>query len=149
MRRLIALPHHPHATFLVPGSALNQLVDLAAGQSVSVATPELQSGHRILPPPADLHEAIHSILRELTRERHSRDKLVPIFEIRREIGRKYGPDLARHDVLDQPMFNLWNQNRVRLVSITDRRTAGEQELAESINNPHGTFFYMEDTDARH
>jgi predicted transcriptional regulator len=157
LAHLVSLPHHPAGVFAVTGAALNDLVAAAraapaAGRAAAATGPasgDEGDGDTAVPtsaPPADLGAAAYAAFRELARERFSRNGLVPIFEIRRELARKHGPAAARHDALDGPILALWRDGKVRLVSISDTRGATAAELDESITDAYETLFYMEDAD---
>ena len=149
---LASLRHHPAGTFTVTGTALNDLLDAARGGQGTVrptGTAAAESGGgQTATPPADLGGAAYAAFRELARERYSRNGLVPIFAIRRELARRYGPGAARHDVLDAPILRLWRQGKVRLVSISDTRGASADELEDAITDAYETLFYMEDADGQ-
>lgn len=148
--RLATLRHHPAARFTVSGGALNELLDVARGappaepaaaEPAGGAESAAQSGSQV---PADLGRVAYDEFRELLRERHSRDRLVPIYELRRQIASKYGAAAARHDALDGPILQLWRQGRVRVISISDLRNASADELADSISDNYETLFYMKE-----
>ena len=139
---LATLRHHPAAAFPVTGTAINDLVDAARVAPV----PQAASGETAAPPPADLREAAYATFRELVRERFSRNGLVPIFSLRREMARKFGPAAARHDALDVPILQLRRDRKIRLISISDTRSASADELEDSITNEYETLFYVEDAD---
>jgi hypothetical protein len=160
---LVSLRHHTEASFTVSGAGLNALVDATRSAATAATTTTVRpsgdatagttvhhGGDRAGPataqPPPDLAAAAYSAFRELARERFSRNGLVPIFEVRRELAKKYGPAAARHDALDVPILQLRKDKKIRLISISDTRSASAGELEESITNGYETLFYMEDAD---
>jgi DNA-binding MarR family transcriptional regulator len=152
LARLITLPHHTGASFTVTGLALNELVKAASNRPGAEIAAKAQAATEPRSGPGngmEVGEIVYATLQEFARERHSRTGLVPIFEVRREIALRLGPDAARHDALDQIIMDLWKKGRIRLISISDLRTASQDELADSISDSYETLFYMEDTDGHH
>lgn len=139
---LTTLEHHPAARFTVTGGAINALL-AARGDGAGYRVSDVASESEV---PADLASVAYRVFQQLARERFTRNGLVPIFEIRREIARQYGPDAARHDTLDHSILSLWRDGRVRLVSISDTRGASAAELEDSITDAYETLFYMEGAD---
>jgi predicted transcriptional regulator len=144
---LATLEHYPTSKVTLSGRLLNALlhtVRTAAPQPTAVSTePVVTSAPQFAPAPADLSQAIHEVFEELLRERHSHTGLVPIHEIRKQIAANYGPNLARHDVLDEPIRELWRQGRLRMVALADLQRATPEQLNDSVPGVHETLFYLE------
>jgi len=146
LAHLATLEHHPAARFTITGAAVNALLNARGkpgAQIPSTGTAERDAASAM---PADLASVAFAVFQRLLRERFQRDGLVPIFEIRREIARKHGPQAGSHDVLDNPILTLWRNGQVRLVSISDTRGARSDELEDSITDAYETLFYMEGVD---
>jgi hypothetical protein len=106
------------------------------------------SVHRLAPtaslePPQDLTAAILAEFETLLQERHGHQGRVPVYELRRHVADKFGPEAARHDRFDPVVKQLRQQNRIRLVSISDLRDATPEQLNDSIPGMNETFFYVE------
>ncbi|QOV92020.1 hypothetical protein [Humisphaera borealis] len=148
---LATLEHHPAGKFTMTGEALNSLL-AARGKRPAEQQGDTSGDDRHARRdggsgvPSNLGAAAFEVFRELARERFSRDGMVPIFEVRREMAGRYGPAAARHDTLDGPLLELWRNGKIRLVSISDTRGASASELEESITDAYETLFYMEDAD---
>lgn len=120
---------HPSLPLPLTGSTLNEFrsaVRESGGTSVHVAA-EVKAA-----PPTDLSEAAFEAFQYLRRERYSHTPLVPIYAIRRRVAELFGPESARHDVLDEPILELWRQGRVRIIPISDLRDSTEDQRADSI-----------------
>lgn len=141
---LATLEHYPTASISLNGRQLNALLAM-----VRAAAPQRadESGRTLTPSTVpnseELARAAYAEFEELRRERHSHTGLVPIHEIRAGIAAKYGPEAARHDVLDEPICELWRQGRVRMVAITDLGRVTPEQLNDSIPGVHETLFYLE------
>jgi predicted transcriptional regulator len=91
----------------------------------------------------DLSQAVLEEFDDLLREKHSRDGMVPIHEVRARVRQKYGADLARHDVLDAEIQRLRREGKVRLSAIADLQQANQDQLDDSIPGVNETLFYIE------
>ena len=142
---LAALRHYPTTRFWLTGRQLNALLDRVSGAAMRQpeAPPTTSAQPQTVQPPADLSRAVYDEFEELRRERHGHTGLVPIHEIRARIAEKYGPQAARHDVLDEPIRELWRQGRVRLVSLADLQKATPEQLNNSVPGVNETLFFME------
>jgi predicted transcriptional regulator len=136
--------HLDHAKFTLKGKTLRTLVAAARDSSFKGDRPPGSvSRERPAPSPSELAEAVLAEFQELRRERHGRDGLVPIHEVRQRMAQHFGSVAARHDVLDDVVLGLWRKKRLSLVAISDLGDATEQQLNESIQGVHGTLFYLE------
>jgi len=68
-------------------------------------------------------------------------RMVPIHAIRAELRRQL-PGMTDQQLNDQ-LLDMRRQGKVRLVSITDRSRATEQQLRDSVFSVGETFFYVE------
>ncbi|MCS6849685.1 MAG: hypothetical protein NZ700_00780, partial [Gemmataceae bacterium] len=91
----------------------------------------------------DLLGAILAEFDALLRERYSHQRRVPVYELRRNLARKLGPAAASHDRFDPAVKLLRQQNRIRLVPISDLRDATADQLNDSVPGINETFFYLE------
>ena len=135
------LQQYPESTFNLKGKHLNALLGLAvsAARQQDTSAPRSESAAA----PADLSQAVYAAFEELRRESYSHTRLVPIHEIRRKIAENYGPQTARHDVLDEPIRELWRQGRVRMVALADLQRATPEQLNDSVPGVNETLFYLE------
>jgi hypothetical protein len=98
---------------------------------------------RPMPVPDELPEKILAEFEELHRERHGHTGLVPIHEVRQRIADRFGPEAARHNVFDAQVQLLRQQQRIRMVPISDLRDATREQLNDSIPGVNETLFYLE------
>jgi hypothetical protein len=98
---------------------------------------------RPTPLPDDLAGKILAEFEELHRERHGHTGLVPIHEVRQRIADRFGPEAARHNVFDGQVQLLRQQQRIRMVPISDLRDATREQLNDSIPGVNETLFYLE------
>lgn len=136
--------HLNHATYKFTGKTLNALVT-AARESLFRGEQQGPTGpvQSAVPSPAELAVAVLAEFADLRRNRYSHSGLVPIHEVRRRIGDRFGPSAARHEVLDEVVLDLWRQKRLGLEAISNLSDATEQQLNEGIVGAHGTLFYLE------
>lgn len=145
-RLLATLEHYPTTKVTLNGRQLNALLQAVRSSTPSAgATQEFGRGteSRGIPLPADLSQAIYEEFDDLRRERYGHTGLVPIHEIRARIAAEYGTEAARHDVLDEPIRELWRQGRVRMVALSDLGRATPEQLNDSVPGVHETLFYLE------
>jgi hypothetical protein len=136
--------HFQHARFKLKGKTLNALVAAAHESSFEPdRVGALPSSDHPLPSQAELGEAVLAEFEELRRERHARSGLVPIYEVRQRIARRFGARAARHDILDEVILGLWRQHRLSLEGISDQGKADSQQLNDGIPGHSGTLFYLE------
>jgi hypothetical protein len=103
-----------------------------APEKVAPATPPPgPSGH------AALAAAVADKVLELAPQ--SRDGLVPIHEVRRQVP------AADRAAFDDAVRQLWREGKVRLVPLSDLSKATRQQLADGIPGVNETFFYLEPT----
>jgi hypothetical protein len=144
---LATLEHYPTTQFTLKGKHLNALLGLvrSVGSTHAASASSILPGNEptFAPAPTDLSQAVYEEFEELRRERHSHTGLVPIHEIRLRIAEKYGASIARHDVLDEPIRELWRQDRVRMVALADLQRATPEQLNDSVPGVHETLFYLE------
>jgi predicted transcriptional regulator len=95
------------------------------------------------PRPANLADAVLAEFEDLRREHHGHTGRVPLYQLRERFAAKYGPEVARHDVLDEPILQLWRERRARLVSLSDLQKATPEQLNASVPGAGETLFYME------
>ena len=126
------------------GRTINALIaaarEPAFQQSPPTVQPAVEPG---LPTPTQLADAILAEFEELRREHHSRSGLVPIHQVRQRIAERFGPEAARHDVLDEAILSLWREKLISLEGISDLGSATEQQLNDSIQGVGNTLFYLE------
>jgi predicted transcriptional regulator len=138
-RKLLGtMDQSPALVLPVKGSILNELRTLARDAE---GAPEATKP--TAPRPENLSQAAFEVFQELRRERYSHTTLVPIFAVRRLMTEKFGPDVTRHEVLDDAILDLWRQKRVRIIPISDLRDSTEDQRADSIGDSKQTLFYME------
>jgi predicted transcriptional regulator len=137
------LEQYPTASFRFKGQEINALI--SAVREVSDSWKEPKEPTRRPEPPTDLGAAIVAEFEELYRERHHHRGLVPIHEVREGIAARFGPDSARHDVFDPQVQRLRQAGRVRIVPISDLRSATAAQLNDSIPGVNETLFYLEPT----
>ena len=75
--------------------------------------------------------------------RFSRDAIVPVYELRRYLAARHGPEAGAHAALDPLLFQLRREKRLRMVSIGDLSQASREQLDESVPGENETFFYLE------
>lgn len=130
--------------FRISGKTLNALITAARDTSFSSAPTTMPTKHAVMPPSAtQLADAVLADFDELRRERFSGPGLVPIHEVRRRIGDRFGPAAASHGVLDEVILSLWREKRIGLEGISDLGSATEQQLSDSIPGEGSTIFYLE------
>jgi DNA-binding MarR family transcriptional regulator len=138
---LATLRYYPTGQFSLKGRQLNAILDRVAGAArghqQAAPTPEVAA------PAADLARVVYEEFEELRRERYGHTGLVPIHALRHRVAEKYGPQTARHDVLDEPIRALWRQGRVRLVALADLQRATAEQLNDSVPGVNETLFFME------
>jgi hypothetical protein len=136
--------HYGHAEFTLKGKTLNDLVAAARELSLDRGRPAGPlPTERPIPSGTELANAVLAEFQELRRERHARSGLVPIHEVRQRIAGRFGPTAARHDVLDDIILGLRQENRLGLLALSDLGAADEQQLNDSIQGVNGTLFYLE------
>src|SRR5262249_37074808 len=131
--------HLEHAKFTIRGATLNTLVAAAREPSFERVKPASPSGQQPHPSAQELAEAVLAEFQELHQEKYGRSGLVPIYEVRRKIADRFGPNAARHDVLDEVISHLWRQGLVRMTAISDLRDASEDQLDDSIQGDSQIF----------
>jgi hypothetical protein len=82
--------------------------------------------------PEDLASKILGVVQELQRERAGYSQLVPIYEIRLQVAKKWGAAAASHDVFDEEVKLLWREKKLRMVPISDMRDGTAEQLMHSI-----------------
>src|SRR5262249_14780499 len=87
--------------------------------------------------------AVLAATAEFRAERHAVTGLVPIWEVRQEIGRRFGDEAARHDIFDELVLQLWREGKARLTAISDLSKATPQQLQGAIPGSGNTLFYIE------
>jgi len=168
LAHLLELEQYP-LEIKVPGRAINRLVEAAlngraptarpASESDIPSEPPVQTATEPTPTPtpqpapteaaatavseADLTQAILQALEELLREQYSFRGSVPIYEIRRWVAERLGPDAARHDRFNPAVKSLDREGRVKMQPINDMSRATYDQLNESIPGVHVTWFYLE------
>jgi DNA-binding MarR family transcriptional regulator len=130
---------YPAYKYSIKGDAFNALLRAAR----EIGTSRGQSTPKSAPRPADLPEALLAELEELRREEYGHTGLVPIYRVRERITARYGPETARHDVLDEAILQLGSAGRVRLISLADLQDATPEQLNASVPGVNETLFYME------
>lgn len=120
----------------LPGRALTALLAAARGGTTPTPAPTAT-------PPADLEAAVMDIFHRLLRERHANIRMVPIHEVRAEVRARFGDKAASREVFNELLLDMRAADKARLVSITDRSRATEQQLHDSVFAVGETFFYME------
>jgi len=90
----------------------------------------------------DLSQAILDAFEELLRERHSSSGMVPIHEVRALLHERLGPEQAEHKTFDPCVKALRREGRLRVISISDLRSATREQLDDSIPGVHETLFYL-------
>jgi hypothetical protein len=93
--------------------------------------------------PATLADVIIQTFDRLVRDKYSYTGMVPIHEVRWEVGERFGPQAAGHEVFDALVQQLRRDGRIALSSISIAGEASAQELNDSIPGLHETLFYME------
>jgi len=136
------------------GAALTRLLRAAREglvTSPNVSIPELPAPLTQSPPlesapsestPGDLESAVTRIFTELLNERYANTGLVPIHEVRTTIRQRFGMTVASHEVFDDVLFGMRRSKKVALLSISDRSSATEEQLRDSIVGVGETFFYL-------
>jgi len=91
---------------------------------------------------AELNEEILKAFEYLLREKYTQGNMVPIHAVRRRVAERLGEETASHAVFDPAVQQLGKQRKLRLVSMSDRRDATDDEINASIPSANETFFYM-------
>lgn len=144
LRHLAGLSFDGLDKLILPGRTLTALLSAARSGPTSAPAPATTTA---TPSAADLEAAVMDIFHRLLRERHANIRMVPIHEVRAEIRAKFGDRAASREVFNELLLDLRRQDTVRLVSITDRSRATEQQLNDSVFAVGETFFYIENTHA--
>ncbi|MBV8233052.1 MAG: hypothetical protein JO329_23995, partial [Planctomycetaceae bacterium] len=153
---LVTLEQYPTLKISLTGEELNKL--LAAVRETVVEAPTgrpkvSEKGVGVAPrpvllnraAPSDLSGAILRIFEELLRENYAHLEMVPIYAIRHRIAEEYGPESARHDVLDPQIHRMRQDRRIRMVALGDLSAATSEQLEGSIRGANETFFYLKAT----
>jgi DNA-binding PadR family transcriptional regulator len=135
--------HYPHFDYKLRGTVLNELLHGHTAARGQESAQEAPPKALFTPRPADLSEAAWAEFEELRREQYGHTGLVPIHQVRQRIAEKYGPETARHDVLDEPILQLGRDGRVRLIALSDLQKATADQLNASIPGVNETLFYLE------
>jgi predicted transcriptional regulator len=155
---LVASEQNEEFELKLTGGQLNSL--LTAVRESQLRTPAGQGGRApgpqvapttAGPAPEQLADAILEEFQNLRRDPDgpAAQGRVPIHELRRRIAARFGPQSARHEVLDEQIRQLGRQGRLRLVPVRDPDAVSEQQLRDSIPGPDsGTLFYLEDARER-
>jgi hypothetical protein len=131
----------PNKQFKLNGRTLHRLLEAAREVGKQFAP----TGSTLRPPPStsELEEAIIAAFEERLRERYSLTGLVPIWEVRAEIRNRFGDTIARHDVFDKAVLDLWRATKIQLTPITDYAKATPTQLQDGIPGLGETLFYLE------
>jgi hypothetical protein len=123
----------PAASSGHPASSAPPTIDAASLDS------QLQAAS---PTEADLKREILAACDYLLQEKYTQGEMVPIHAVRRRVEERLGEEAASHTVFDPAVQYLGRQHKVRLVSISDRRVATDDEINASIPGANETFFYL-------
>ncbi len=126
--------------FAVAGVAA-EAVDRAALAFLGGAAPQAPAVAR--PAPDDLPAAVLKIFHDLKREKFGHTGLVPIFEVRRLVASRFGPESARHDVLDETIKGLWRAGRLTLLPLNDATGVSVDEMNDAMPGLNEVWFYLE------
>lgn len=139
-RAIPSLELNPATQFKVSGQALTELMRLTGSAKSGVtAAPVTQPAASA---PALTDDALMDEAKRLMRE-VGLHGMLPIYQIRRSIRGKFGPQAASHESLD-PQIKQLRGKRLRLVSISDRSRATPDQLQDSIQGLEEIFFYVEE-----
>jgi hypothetical protein len=94
-------------------------------------------------PPPLTAETVLDAFEELRRERFARNGIVPVFELRRLLAARHGPEAGSHAVLDPILKQMRREKRLRLIAIGDLSEATIEQLDDSVPGENETFFYLE------
>jgi len=143
-REVVRNRQHADAVFKLTGSVINQIIEYAAGMSGAPSAP----AHA-----AQQHPGSGSVQRltedELIREAKGlmpalgRNGLLPIFEFRRHIRRKFGEHAVSHEEFDSRLKRMRGV-RLDLVSVAEPSLVGSDELREAVQGAGELFFYVRD-----
>jgi predicted transcriptional regulator len=136
LRHLAGLSFDGLDKLTLPGRALTALLAAARGGATPTPAPTATT-------PAHLEAAVMDIFHRLLRERHANIRMVPIHEVRAEVRARFGDKAASREVFNELLLDMRAADKARLVSITDRSRATEQQLHDSVFAVGETFFYME------
>jgi predicted transcriptional regulator len=137
---LASLEQYPTFELRVKGRELNALI--AAVREMR-DTWQPRAAPTLPQATGDVSDLILAEFKELRREHFGHTGLVPIHGLRRRLAQKYGAETARHDVLDPQLQLLRQQNRLRLVAISQTSDATAEQLNDSIPGVNETLFYLE------
>ena len=135
LARLHELPQYP-GELRIPGRAIDRLrVSLLERSEVSRVLQEGSSTENIA-------EVVMEVVESLHRERHWESGMIPIHEVREQVRARL-PAFSNHANLDPVIKGLWKQERIGLVPISDKSTASERQLRDSIPGVGQILFYAE------
>ncbi|MBA4192132.1 MAG: hypothetical protein C0467_29495 [Planctomycetaceae bacterium] len=144
-RYLATLSFDTFGEFKIKGHALTQL--LAAARELPGAGIQHQPIELHSPRPAlsvaELDSAVMDTFHELLRGPFATLRMVPIYEVRGEIAKRFETNGVSHAAFNDALLDLRRTDRVRLVSIDDRSRATPEQLRDSVFAVGETFFYME------
>ncbi|MFO0824027.1 MAG: hypothetical protein U0792_13095 [Gemmataceae bacterium] len=143
-RYLATLSFDTFGEFKIKGHALTQL--LAVAREMPRAEIQRQTAEPLPRPTLDvaaLESAVMDTFHELLRGPFATLRMVPIYEVRGEIAKRFGANGLSHAAFNDALLDLRRTDRVRLVSIDDRSRATPEQLRNSVFAVGETFFYME------
>lgn len=149
-RQVAHLPQHVDATFKLTGRTINQLLESAGtgtrGTESATKHPPTQATVEPHRPAAttgtmtddDLIRDAKSLMGTL-----GRNGLLPIFELRRHVKRKFGERAAGVDEFDRRLKRL-RGTRLDLISLYDPSFFTKDQLSEGVQGVGELFFYVSD-----
>lgn len=148
---LVATDQFPSLEFRLKGKQLNALreaICLVTTMDASDPEPDGNPPVTVEPDSASTPFALSvgdvlEAFEELRRERFSEDGVVPIYELRRHLIARFGPESGSHPVLDPLLFHLRKENRLRMIPIAALGRASQEQLAESVHGESEIFFSVE------
>ncbi|HET6251565.1 MAG TPA: hypothetical protein VFE47_28025 [Tepidisphaeraceae bacterium] len=146
------LHHRQHGdmVFKLSGSAVNQLLELAAGKPIANATvshcmplpagDQAQNLVALAAASSFSDEELIGEARALMATRGS-NGLLPIYELRRHIRKKFGEHAAGLDEFDRKLKRLRGE-RLDLISLFDRSSFSHDQISEGVQGVGELFFYV-------
>jgi DNA-binding PadR family transcriptional regulator len=144
---LASAKQHDAVSFTLTGQTLNALIQAARGSLTEhggtpphdepIPSPPTESSPSPLGP-----EEIAKIVERLRSTSVARDGLVPIHEVRRLVAEEHGLEAASHGAFDPLLKRMRSDGQVKLMPISDKRRATQEQLDASIPGVNETIFYI-------